>query len=109
MVATILMGILYLLAFAGMLGLFALIGWWMRWALAVAYLTVPFSLVFWFVWSWCVAIPVGLLADGTALDKNVVSISHWLSGANWWLIKFMLCLPFNVFIWAADFAYWITH
>jgi hypothetical protein len=83
--------------------------WWIRYAIAVMYMLMPGMLVFWFFWAWFIVVPIGLLADGSWLDKKVVIISHWLNDANWELIKFCLFLPFKLFIWSADIITWIMH
>ena len=95
-------GVAFLVAF----GLISLFCWWVRYAILVMYMLVPVSLVFWFIWAWLIAIPVGLISDGGPVDKFVMGISHWLSNANWELIKFCLLFPFKLFIWAAEIVTW---
>lgn len=105
----ILSTIAFVVVFFITLGIIAVIGWYLRWVFAVLSMLMPFMLVFWFFWAWLVAIPIGLLADGSALDKKVVVISHWLNDANWELLKFWFLLPYNVFLLAANIAEAITH
>jgi len=100
--------IFYIIGFVAIFGLLSLLTWWLRYAVAVMYMLMPTMLVFWFFWAWLVVIPIGLIADGSWLDKKVVAISHWLNDANWELIKFCFAFPFKLFIWSADIVTWIA-
>jgi hypothetical protein len=104
MIAT---GLIWVVGVLAILGIFALLSWWLRYCIAVMYMLMPVMMVFWFFWAWVVAIPVGLISDGGPVDQKVMAISHWLSDANWTLIKFCFTFPFKLFIWAADGSTWI--
>ncbi len=95
-------------AFLLTLGLFSLALWYLRWMLAVFYLALPCMMVFWFLWAWLVVIPVGLLADGSPLDRRIVVISHWLNDANWEVLKFGFLLPYRVFLLASQSAAFVA-
>ena len=99
---------LFSIAFALTLGVFALVGWYLRWMLAVFCVALPGMMVFWFLWTWLVVIPVGLLADGSALDRRIIIISHWFNDANWEILKFGFLLPYRALVLAGDVAGYVT-
>lgn len=59
-------------------------------------------LVFWFFWAWFIAIPMGLLFGGSAAEKQIVKISHWLNDTCVDILWFAISFPFKLFIWASD-------
>jgi hypothetical protein len=95
-------------AFLAALGAITLAAWYLRWMIAVFVLFLPAMMVFWFAWAWLIVIPVGVLAGGSALDRKLVVISHWLNDANWVILKCGFLLPYHAFILAADVAYFLT-
>jgi hypothetical protein len=97
-------GVVFLLT----LGLIGVAAWYLRWMAAVLLFFLPAMMVFWFAWAWLVVIPVGLLADGSALDRKVVVISHWLNDANWAVLKFGFLLSYHAFMLAGEAARFAT-
>lgn len=105
----ILYGLGYVLLLAITLGVMAIIGWWIRWMIAVIYLLGPALMVFWFIWAFFVAIPMGLLFDGSPAEKKVVEISHMFNDWTGNVLLFCFTLPFKVFIWADQIVTYILN
>jgi hypothetical protein len=91
------------------MGLFTLIAWYVRYAIAVLMALFPMLGFFWLLWTWLVALPMALLFDGSPAEKRVVIISHWLNDRTADLLMFFLTLPYHLFIWAVAIAGWLTH
>ncbi|MFC0135728.1 hypothetical protein CR105_00210 [Massilia eurypsychrophila] len=100
--------LLYLGAWLLTFGLFTLIAWYARYAVAVIVALFPALAVFWFLWTWLVALPMALLFDGSAAEKRIVIISHWLSDRTGDLLLFFLTLPFQIFIRVSQIADWLV-
>lgn len=103
----LLQALLYLLAWLATLGILSLLGWWLRYAIAAIAAMLPILGILWFLWAWLVAIPMALLADGTAAEKRVVEISHWLNDRTSDLLWFVVLLPYKFFILVTDIANWL--
>lgn len=101
--------LLYLVAWLLTLGLFTLVTWYVRYAVAVIIALLPALCVFWLLWAWLVAIPMALLFDGSAAEKRVVIISHWFNDRTADILLFFLKLPYNIFILVGDIAGWLVH
>ena len=67
----------------------------------------PVLCVLWFLWAWLIAIPMALVAGGSAAEKRVVDISHWLNDRTADLLCFVLLLPFNFFLLVTEIANWL--
>ena len=102
-----LIGICYVVGFLVIFGLISLLCFWLRYCIAIMYALLPILGAFWAAWALLIAIPLGLIADGSWLEKKVVIISHWLNDATWELLKFCFLFPFKLFIWSADIITWI--
>lgn len=101
--------LLYLVAWLLTLGLFTLVAWYVRYAVAVIVALLPALCVFWFLWTWLVAIPMALLFDGSAAEQRIVLISHWFNDRTADILLFFLKLPYYMFISISDIAGWIVH
>ena len=101
--------LLYLVAWLFTFGLFTVVAWYVRYAIAVIVALLPCFGVFWLLWTWLVAIPMALLFDGSPAEKRIVIISHWLNDRTGDVLMFFLTLPYHVFIWISDIAGWLVH
>ena len=106
--ALVLYGLIYLAAFLMTLACIAVVCWWIRYAIAVCYCLLPVMMVFWFFWAWLVAIPMGLLFDGSGAEQQVVRISHWLNDTCVDILWFAVAFPFKLFIWAGHVAAYLS-
>jgi hypothetical protein len=79
-----------------------------RYAIAVIVALLPALGIFWFIWTWFVALPMALLCGGSAAGKKIVQISHWLNDRTGDLLLFFLKLPYTLFILVCDIAAWLT-
>ncbi|MRX08986.1 hypothetical protein GJ697_14180 [Pseudoduganella sp. FT25W] len=100
-------GLLYLSCVLLTLGIMVVIGWWLRYAVLVGYLLLPGMMVLWGIWGFFVAIPMGLLFDGSAAEQRIVRISHWLNDQCLAVLWFALTLPFKALKLAVDLASWL--
>jgi hypothetical protein len=102
---------LYSLLFLGCLlvtlVVMAVLGWWLRYAVLVGYLLLPVMTVLWGFWAFLVAIPMGLLFDGSAAEQRIVRISHWLNDQCVAVLWFALTLPFKALMLAIQLATWL--
>lgn len=101
--------LLYLAAWLFTFGLLTFIAWYMRYAIAVVGALFPVFGVFWFLWTWLVAIPMALLFDGSPAEKRIVIISHWFNDRTGDVLSFCLTLPYHLVIWIGDVASWLVH
>lgn len=101
--------LLYLAAWLLTFGLLSIATWYARYVVAVIAALMPALCVFWFLWAWLVAIPMGLFFDGSAAEKKVVVISHWLNDRTADLLLFFIKLPYFVFILTSDIASWLVR
>jgi hypothetical protein len=104
----VLHALLYLGAWLLTLGVFTIVGWYVRYCLAVIAALLPVLGVVWFLWVWLVAIPMGLLFDGSPVEKNVGIISHWLNDRTGDLLLFFLTLPWHIIVWISRIAEWLV-
>ena len=103
----LLYGLLFLACTVLALAVIAVLGWWLRYALVVGYLLLPPMMLIWGAWAFFVAIPMGLLFDGTPAERRIVRISHWLNEECAALLWFALTLPFKAFALATAVAAWL--
>jgi hypothetical protein len=101
--------LLYLGAWLLTFGLFTIATWYARYAVAVMVALFPALGVFWFLWTWLVALPMALLFDGSPAEKKIVIISHWFNDRTGDLLLFFLTLPYHLFIWVGQIADWLVH
>lgn len=101
--------LLYLGAWLLTFGLFTIVIWYARYAVAIIVALFPALGVFWFLWTWLVALPMALLFDGSPAEKKIVIISHWLNDRTGDILLFFLTLPYHVFIWVSQIADWLVH
>lgn len=100
--------LLYLAAWLFTFAVFSFVAWYARYAIAVIGALFPVFGVFWFLWTWLVAIPMGLLFDGSPAEKRIVVISRWLNDRTGDVLLFCLTLPYHLFIWIGAIADWLV-
>jgi len=105
--ALMLYGLLYLAGTMLALALIALLCWWLRYAVLVFYLLLPPMVLAWGCWAFFVAIPMGLLFDGSTAERRIVRISHWLNDECAAVLWLALTLPFKAFMVATELATWL--
>lgn len=108
MFTTLLIWLFYLVGFLVTFGLLTVLAWWGRWVVICFYAMLPATLVVWVAWL-IFALPINILFDGTAFEKKVVVISHWLNDATWHLFCFACLLPFKAIGLIIDMLYAIVH
>lgn len=101
--------LLYLAAWLLTLGVFTIVIWYVRYAVAVIGALLPALAVFWLLWIWLVALPMALLFDGSTVEKKIVIISHWFNDRTGDILMFFLTLPYHLFIWVSQVADWLAH
>lgn len=104
----ILYGLFYVVGTLAILGVFAVLALWLRWAIICAYAMIPLVTVFYVPYLFLFALPINLFFDGTPFEKKVVIFSHQYQSFIIDIFWFGCTAPFKLIALAITILQWMV-